>query len=88
MIQAFDKADHDDQLSGLNALMLVGAHDVAAERIGVTSSVSGFLHYDSIERVDDALRVFGIDPGELDFRGWAGGRIERILDKPDRKSVG
>lgn len=79
MLRAVDKGDDDDRLTGLSALMLAGHHDPAAERMARLMPSKGFAHYDAVERVDDALRVFGIDPEEPDFRGWSAKKIGKIL---------
>jgi tetratricopeptide (TPR) repeat protein len=80
MIDASDRVDEEDQLVGLNALMLVGAHEAAVER---SAPLIAFLHFDMIEQVDDALRALGLDPAQPDYREWAAAKCKQILADPD-----
>jgi len=79
MVRAVEKGDEDDQYTGLNALMLTGQHRIAAEQLAEFSPASALVHYDSIEDVDEALRVIGIDPDQPDYEAWASKMIRRIL---------
>jgi tetratricopeptide (TPR) repeat protein len=84
---AIVKGDEDDAYTGLNALMLAGEQALGAAQIERLSKGEALSYYDSIEEVDRALRVVGIDPDAPDFGAWGDEMTKRILDDLDDSEV-
>lgn len=65
------------------ALMLLGNREAVEKAAQRTDSIAAFSYYQSLERVDEALAAFGIDPENPDFNDWFGIRLEALIDDPD-----
>lgn len=57
------------------AYYFLGEPDKADPEYRKLDRQRAFLYFDSMERVDDALRVLGLDPGQPDYSGWLAKQI-------------
>lgn len=83
MLRVYEEVAEEDRWPAVGALYLAGEAEAADRRLEAFYPDYAFLHYEASERVDDSLRVFGLDPGQPDFAGWAAERIRRIVGQPD-----
>ncbi|HSP44096.1 MAG TPA: hypothetical protein VLO11_14575, partial [Luteolibacter sp.] len=76
-------ADSDDAtVSGaaLNSLFLLGETDPAEPKFARQQRLGAFAHMDMLERIPEALEIFGIDPQKPDFGGWVESRLASLLE--------
>ncbi|MFZ9937560.1 MAG: hypothetical protein ACO3JG_10970, partial [Luteolibacter sp.] len=72
-----------DTASGtaLGALFLLGETDLAEPLFVKIQPLGAFAHMDMLERIPEALEVFGIDPAKPDIRTWVESRLASLLDE-------
>jgi hypothetical protein len=75
--------DEDDQVKSLMLLFLVGDHAEAEGVLAKLNPNAAFTHFDSTERVDEALKTLGLDPAEPDYTAWAAKRFHVFLEAPE-----
>lgn len=75
-------ANHATRARGQAFLFLLGLPDAAWDSLEKQNPEEAFIHYDSIERVGDALEVLGIDPEHPDFGKYLGPLLERVCVAP------
>jgi tetratricopeptide (TPR) repeat protein len=68
------------------SLILLGNLEPVEKAAILTDPYTAFVHFQSLERNDEALAALGIDPAEPNFSEWFGNRIQEIIDDPDLSS--
>jgi len=66
-----------------NGLFLLGNISEAEKALVNLSPGNAFGYFDSLERVDEAIAAFGLDPAEPDFTAWFAARFKSILADPE-----
>jgi len=84
-LQPFMRSSGDDsnRWMGCGVYFLLG--EVGPGEVGITKlhASLAFRHFDLLERVGDALKVFGLDPEKPDFAAWIARRAKAVIDHPD-----
>lgn len=75
--------DETVHATGRHFLFLLGQSDIAEESLLKDDPKSAFSHFDASERVPEALKAFGLDPAQPDYKGWIAKRFEALLRDPD-----
>lgn len=63
--------------AAIHALFLLGEIAPAEAALTKSSPLAAFHHFESLERIPDALRVLGIDPDHPDFNAWVANRLHK-----------
>ena len=76
-------AADDGTASGaaLVVLFLLGETDFAEPMFAKIQPLGAFAHMDLLERIPEALEVFGIDPAKPDIRTWVESRLADLLNE-------
>jgi tetratricopeptide (TPR) repeat protein len=72
--------DEDEQAKGVRLLFLAGEHEQGEKLLEELDPVAAFYYYEASERVEDALRVVGLDLAKPDFKSWMLKRFRAIAD--------
>ncbi len=73
-----------DSQNSINALFLLGESKLAEDALVKTSPFGAFKHFESLERIPEALKTLSLDPETPDFTAWVAKRIEHLAkDDPD-----
>jgi hypothetical protein len=75
--------DEDEQAKSLRVLFLTGDHEEGEKLLPLLDPSAAFYYFESSERIEEALRVYGLDPAEPDYTGWALKRFRVLIDDPD-----
>ncbi len=81
-----DEAEHQD---AINALFLLGETGLAEAAMLKSSAFEGFKHFESLERVTEALKALNLNPENPDYTAWVGKRMEHLVkdDDEDERDV-
>ncbi|MCU0794798.1 MAG: hypothetical protein MUF31_02575 [Akkermansiaceae bacterium] len=82
LVQSITTADDDESWHSLGILYALGLHAEADRALARIDPVSAFSLFDSLEDIDEALRVLGLDPAKPDFAAWTAKRFEVLIDEP------
>ena len=77
--------DEDERPKSLRLLFLTGDHEEAEKLMASRDPSAAFYYLESAERIEEALRAYGLDPENPDYAGWAMKRFRVIIDKPDEE---
>ncbi len=61
-----------------HALLLVGEIPMAEAAMAKSSPLEGFLHFEALERIPEALQALGLDPAHPDFTTWVAKRLQHV----------
>jgi tetratricopeptide (TPR) repeat protein len=75
--------DEDEQAKSLRLLFLIGDHAEAEKRLAELDPSAAFYYFESAERIEEALKVYGLDPENPDYTAWALKRFRVLIDEPD-----
>lgn len=64
-------------------LYLLGETEAAETAFIKTSPFDAFRHFETLERVPEALKALEIDPDKPDFTEWVKERFDAIIEDPD-----
>ena len=67
-----------DSQNAINALFLLGETKVGEEALVKTSPFDAFKHFESLERIPEALQTLNLDPENPDFTAWVAKRMEHL----------
>lgn len=70
------------RLRGMAQLFLMGETEAAWRTFERQYPEDAYLNYDALERLDDALRVLGLDPENPDHAGYLMPILERVCQAP------
>lgn len=74
--------DETSRVRGMAHLFLLGEVDGAWRSFSQQYPDDAFLYFDSLERIDDALRVLGMDPEDPDYESHLRPLLERVCQPP------
>lgn len=77
--------DEDDQAKSLRLLFLAGDHAEAEKLLASLDPTAAFYYFETGERIEEALKVFGLDPAKPDYKAWALKRFRVLIDDPDEE---
>lgn len=77
--------DEDDQPKSLRLLFLTGDHAEAEKLLASQDPTVAFYYFETAERIEEALKVYGLDPEKPDFKTWAMKRFRVLIDEPDEE---
>lgn len=66
--------------NSINALYLLGEVKLAEEAYVKVSTLDGFSHLESLERIPEALAVFGLDGEKPDYKSWVAKRFSQLAN--------
>jgi hypothetical protein len=66
-----------------SSLFLIGESAAAEAAFVKTSPLDAFVHFESLERMPEALAAIGLDPVAPDYVAWAAIRFEHLIKEPD-----
>jgi tetratricopeptide (TPR) repeat protein len=67
--------------AAMNALFLLSEVESVEPAFVKSEPFAAFLHFQMLERNDEALKALGLDPENPDYRSWIEKRIARFTDK-------
>jgi len=72
--------NHNDgeRENAINALFLLGETGLAEEAMVKNSAFAAFKHFESLERISEALKALNLDPEKPDYTAWVAKRIEHL----------
>lgn len=73
----------DESWHSMGVLYALGRFKEADEILVKLSPTTAFAYFDSVERIDDALRALGIDPANPDYEGWLSARLAPLVKEPE-----
>jgi tetratricopeptide (TPR) repeat protein len=77
--------DEDDQAKSIRLLFLAGDHAEAEKLMASHDPTAAFYYFESSERIEEALKVYGLDPQKPDYKAWALKRFRVLIDEPDEE---
>ncbi len=80
--------DNEERWVGAASLILLGKTTDAEKRHASDVPLQAFYHFDSMERIPEALQTLGLDPEMPDYRAWVAERVERLWEDPDDEGNG
>jgi len=92
-IEALSRAvgNHNDgeRENAINALFLLGETGLAEEAMVKNSAFAAFKHFESLERIPEALKALNLDPEKPDYTAWVAKRMEHLAkdDADDEHDV-
>jgi hypothetical protein len=96
---ALRKADLEPALKLLNSrtpstraqafssLFLLGEATTVEAAFAKSSPLDGFIYFESLERIPEALTALGLDPDQPDYTTWAATRFALLSKKPDASNT-
>jgi hypothetical protein len=78
LVQALSARRTPERGAAMNALFLLNEIKDAEPVFMKSEPFAAFLHFQLLERNDEALRALGLDPGKPDYRPWIEKRIARL----------
>lgn len=66
-----------ERLAAMNALFLLGETATAEAAFVKIAPLAAFRHFESLERIPEALKALGLDPEHPDYKSW----VEKHLKK-------
>lgn len=79
--------DEETRNAGMAALFLLGKHGPAEAALAKTSPLLAASHFQSVQRIPEALAAMGLEPLKPDYTGWAAKRFARIAGDEDGSSI-
>ncbi len=76
---AASRGESDRQLA-IASLFLLGETQLAEAALIADSPFGAFKHFDTLERIPEALAALNLDPKTPNFAEWVGKRIEHLAD--------
>ncbi len=75
--------------NAISALFLLGETGLAEEAMVKNSAFTAFKHFESLERISEALKALNLDPDHPDYTAWVAKRIEHLAkdDASDEHEV-
>ncbi|PAW73717.1 MAG: hypothetical protein B9S38_03865 [Verrucomicrobiia bacterium Tous-C4TDCM] len=75
--------DEDEQPKSLRLLFLTGDHEEGEKLMAANDRSAAFYYLESAERIEEALKAYGLDPEKPDYTAWASKRFRVLIEKPD-----
>ncbi len=75
--------ENSERRAAMSTLILLGKPADAEARFARDSPLAGFSHFESMERIPEALEALGLDPEAPGYAAWVAARMERILEAAD-----
>jgi tetratricopeptide (TPR) repeat protein len=70
--------DPGDQVRALAALFLLGEVELAEPAFTKAQPLAAFRHFESLERIPEALRALGLDPAKPAYKTWVEKHLNRM----------
>lgn len=67
--------------SAASALFLLGETGMAEAVFRKEKPVAAFRHFETLERVDEALESLGLDPKNPDYKGWVARKLKELANE-------
>ncbi len=64
--------------AAVSALFLLGQTGAAESVFRKAKPFAAFRHFETLERVDEAIEALGLDPKNPDYKGWVAGKFEKL----------
>jgi hypothetical protein len=86
MVASRDPSEH---AGALGALFLLGEVEVAESAFAKSQPLAAFRHFESLERIPEALRALGLDPKKPDYKLWVEKHVNQLTkeDPGDQSGV-
>jgi tetratricopeptide (TPR) repeat protein len=81
LIQAASGNNMQLKESAMRALFLLGEFETAEAIFGKSNSFAAFRHFETLERVAEALEVIGLDSKNPDYNGWVAKQLKDLEDE-------
>lgn len=78
LTRALASRDPSNHKSAINALFLLGEVKLAEEALVKESPFTAFMHFESQDRIPEALKALGLDPENPDYSTWVKTRVEHL----------
>jgi len=85
LLRALNSEDTEESNHAMSSLAALGNLAAAEKKQAKGSPQFGFEYYLSVERVPEALELFGMDPVNPDYTAWVAGRFEKIFKADDEE---
>lgn len=67
--------------TAIGELFVLGEVDLAEKAFAKSTPQAAFIHFDSLERIPEALSALGIDPEKADYKAWVEERFKRAAKR-------
>ena len=81
LVRAVNSKNREERQNAMNSLFLLGEPALAEKAYVAISRLSAFSYYESLERIPEAFKVLGLDPGKPDYAGWVEKHLKRLSEK-------
>ncbi len=78
LLRALAQRDPSERSVAMNTLFLLGETTAAEETLTKTQPLTAFSHFESLERIPEAMKAFGLDPDHPDYLPWVRKRVDRL----------
>ena len=79
LFRSLDRRNISLHSGALSALFLLGEVERAEAAFAKANPFAAFRHFETLERVPEALEAIGLDPENPDYKGWVVSQIEPLL---------
>ncbi|MEO7100983.1 MAG: hypothetical protein ABI162_16625 [Luteolibacter sp.] len=76
--RALGNRDPSNHQEAINALFLLGETKLAEAALVKNSSIGAFVHFETLERIPEALKALNLDPENPDYATWVATRMEHL----------
>jgi len=75
--------DEEEQVKTLMLLFLAGDHEEGENLLAKINPCAAFSHFETNERIDEALKSLGLDAEKPDYTAWIRKRFKVFLEEPE-----
>ncbi len=80
-----EAGDEEEQQMGMGLLYLTGDNAHADNLLAARFPMYAFEHFESAERIDEALAAIGLDAAQPDYAAWAAKRFRVLIHEEEEK---
>ena len=80
LVQAAGARNRSERGRGISALFLLGESALAETAYAESSPLGAFAHFESLERIPEALEAIGLNPEKPDYVGWVKKKLFNVTD--------
>jgi len=70
--------NRSERIIAMNLLFMLGEVETADAAFAKNEPLFAFRHFEALERIPEALKTLGLDPGSPDYKTWVEKRVEKL----------